>query len=197
MLLCCELQCTRLSAVPVSTFSDAFTGGKCCGCRRAGYCCYYFFLWGPQIKNPGSHQVPSSSLPSPSTYPNQEEVFRLDIFLSVASQPSASPPLSWSPNSEKGQLLGLENQGQDAWVGATLPFRAQTSSSAVGMGKLCFLISVTWTQGFPEAQPASWALLSPEVAFRQGFSSGRRAGSWVGAFRDDLGRGRRTSFRGR
>ena len=51
--------------------------------------------------------LPFPLLPSPSWYPNHEEVFRLDHFLSVAPQLWASPALSEIPDSEKHWFMGL------------------------------------------------------------------------------------------
>lgn len=82
------------------------------------------FFWSLKLRTrEASRALPPP--PLPALYPDQEEDSRLDNFLSVASQLCASLTLSWSPNSEKDWFMGLGDQGQDLWVGATLPFRAQ------------------------------------------------------------------------
>lgn len=96
-----------LSAVPVSTFSDAITGWEHCAAAGMVIVVIISFLGSLKLRT----QVASRSLhpPLPTLCPNQEAVFWPDVFCSVASQLYASPPLSWTPNSEKDWLLGLGN----------------------------------------------------------------------------------------
>lgn len=89
--------------------------------QPGGYCCYYFFLSEPQIKNPGSQQVPSSPLLACT----QIKKFLASRFPECGSQLSAPPPcpgaLMWG---RRGSLGSGTRVRMGEWGPPVHPFGA-------------------------------------------------------------------------